>query len=287
MFEKIFSFTKYSFSKTTFNFTGSEQIFEVKRSGNYLIECYGAQGAGRQSFFNSESGIGGKGGFAAGIINLLKGVKLFVYVGSVGESSNTSLALGGYNGGGAAFGTDYSNTANGGGGASDVRLIGGEWDRHEGLLSRIIVAGGGGGGGEESGETGGYGGGEIGGMGGFVGTGGVFGKGAHTACDGGGGGGGWIGGNTNKGSQIIPTSNDWTDSDGGSGGTGYIFTNDSEIYEGYLVDKKYQMHKIALHGDVNEGNGTVIIMYLGNFRFLDNTCRVSRKNNIISIYPII
>ncbi len=40
------------------------------------------------------------------------------------------------------MGTYYSMY---GGGATDIRLVGGAWDNEQGLLSRIIVAGGGGG----------------------------------------------------------------------------------------------------------------------------------------------
>ena len=247
-----------------YNCTNNYEVFKAEYPGYYQIECYGAQGGGKQSSGNSDSGIGGKGGYAKGTIKLEKSDILYVYVGCVGKSSSSGIALGGFNGGGAAYASSSGEPANGGGGASDVRLINGSWDNSKGLLSRIIVAGGGGGGGEDSGEIGGYGGGISGGIAtthhnSNPETGGVFGKGAHTKYDGGGGGGGWIGGHTNGGSQTLPTSNDSTDADGGSGGSGYIYTNTSQLYSGYLVPTKYQMTDTSLIGNVNEGDGSVII----------------------------
>jgi hypothetical protein len=186
-----------------FNCTGSSQTYLLKYSGTYFIEVYGAQGGGRQISGDYDSGIGGLGGYAAGKVFLEKGTSLYVYVGCVGSSSNNTVAKGGFNGGGYGCSAHTSGEAgNGGGGASDVRLIGGAWDNSNGLLSRFIVAGGGGGGGEDRGDTGGFGGGTTGGLNrySYTGSGGEFGKGAHTNYEGGGGGGGWIGGNTYGGS---------------------------------------------------------------------------------------
>jgi hypothetical protein len=203
---------------------------------------------------------------------------LYVYVGCVGGSSDSGPAKGGYNGGGYACSCGSSDPANGGGGASDVRLTGGEWDNSNGLLSRFIVAGGGGGGGED-GDLGGYGGGVSGGLNPYnqAGTGGVFGKGAHTNYDGGGGGGGWIGGFTRGGSQTIPTSCDCTDTNGGTGGSGYVYTNTSEVYNGYLVPTKYQMFDTVLTGNVNNGNGVVKITS-ESIIIVDEKCKCTNCN---------
>ena len=259
-------------------FSSSSASFTTAKTGFYRIECYGAQGGGRQVNGNGASGIGGKGGYASGVIRIEKGVTMYVYVGTVGSSTYTGIALGGFNGGGAAFGTSSSEPASGGGGASDVRLISGDWDNPQGLLSRIIVAGGGGGGGEDC-ELGGYGGGESGGQGGTTGSGGVFGKGAHTSYDGGGGGGGWYGGNTNGGSQSLPTSGSGSDTSGGSGGSGYVYTSTSSVVSGYLVPAKYQMTNVNLTGNVNEGNGKVIITPLIDGYFGDSLGNLSCKQN--------
>jgi hypothetical protein len=261
-------------SEYTFKYTGGSQTFQVPSSGYYRITCHGAQGGGRQIDGNSYLGIGGKGGYAAGTVYLEKGTSLYIFVGGVGGCSNSSRATGGYNGGGYAWASSNTEPASGGGGATDVRLISGLWDNPQGLLSRIIVAGGGGGGGEDSGDMGGYGGGITGAPGGYDGSGGVFGKGAHTPCDGGGGGGGWIGGNTYSGSQTIPTANDGCDTSGGSGGSGYVYTNTSEVYPGYLVDKKYQMIDALLFGAENDGNGFVSIKpaNVGSMIIVNNKC---------------
>jgi hypothetical protein len=251
----------YLNSTQTFYCTGAPQTYLVNYSGVYFIEVYGAQGGGYQLSGNNNAGVGGKGGYASGKVFIEKGTPLYVYVGCVGGYSNYGVASGGYNGGGASCTIYYDDPANGGGGASDVRLIGGAWDNPDGLLSRFIVAGGGGGGGEDS-DLGGYGGGITGGLNPHnqAGTGGTFGKGAHTTYEGGGGGGGWIGGNTLGGSQTIPTScTGSSETNGGSGGSGYVYTNTSEIYNGYLVPPKYQMFNTNLTGNVNNGNGYVKI----------------------------
>jgi hypothetical protein len=254
-------------SEYSFSYTGSSQTFQIPASDYYVIFFYGAQGGGRQINGYSHSGIGGKGGYASGIVYLEKNTTLYIFVGGVGVAATSGIATGGYNGGGYACVYSSTEPANGGGGATDVRLISGPWDDPSGLLSRIIVAGGGGGGGED-GELGGYGGGI---------TGGVFGKGAHTRCRGSGGGGGWIGGNTYSGSQTIPTSSYGCDTDSGSGGSGYVYTNTSEVYPGYLVDKKYQMFNSVLTGNVNEGNGKVLIYSLGLGKIMVNN-KCSRCN---------
>ena len=74
-----------------------------------------------------------------------EGEKLYVYVGGHGADAVVGKdAKGGYNGGG--LGTwDHSDdeAAGAGGGATDVRLISGEWNNFESLKSRIMVAAGG------------------------------------------------------------------------------------------------------------------------------------------------
>jgi hypothetical protein len=152
---------------------------------------------------------------------------------------NNGPAKGGQNGGRYGCSTDFGEPGNGGSGANDIRVIGGSWDDSNGLLSSFIVTGGGCGGGEDSGNTGGYCGGISGGINSNDNTGsdGVFGKGAHTNRDGGDGG-GWISWFTLDGSQTIPTSCTGNDANSGAGGSGYVYTNTSEVYNGYLVPKK-------------------------------------------------
>ena len=135
-----------------FAYTGTAQAISLPR-GQYIIECWGAQGG-----YRSSSDYGGKGGYSVGTLTLTQSTDLYIYVGGAGNSSttrlsnNSSIYEGGLTGGGHRY--DYK----GGGGATDVRIA------QDSLYARIIVAGGGGGSGEDN-ETGGYGGGETGGAG--------------------------------------------------------------------------------------------------------------------------
>ena len=224
--------------------TKSEKIYHVLRDGKYKLEVWGAQGGGSQINSMSGLGVGGKGGYSSGIINLTTSDTLYVYVGCEGKNSSKGIAVGGFNGGGSSWSEQSDDPAGGGGGASDIRI------NSNSLYARVIVAGGGGGGGEDS-ETGGYGGGTTGGgnkagnqTAGGVGA--VFGLGAHTPNDGGAGGGGWYGGGTNNGSQTFPTGNSTSDTDGGSGGSGFVFTSSSIVPSGYLLDETYYLESSQL-----------------------------------------
>ena len=139
-----------------YDYTGGEQIFTVPKTGTYKIETWGAQGG-----TGSDSGNGGYGGYASGVIQLSKNETLYIYVGEAGIegtngiNSTSTVGQGGrstFNGGGsgglAGGGTyPYENYygGNSGGGATDIRLISGEWNASASLNSRIMVAGGGGG----------------------------------------------------------------------------------------------------------------------------------------------
>ena len=125
------SVVKYS---TTYNYTGNVQVFEVPYTGIYQIECWGAQGGNIDNF------TGGKGAYTKGNISLNKGKILYIYVG--GQGTNTDV--GGYNGGGSLT-KGQSIYGASGGGATDIRLVGGEWNNNDSLKSRIMVAAGGGG----------------------------------------------------------------------------------------------------------------------------------------------
>lgn len=250
-------------------YTGSEQVLKFN-PGKYQFECWGASGNGKEINGNTaNSGACGKGGYSKGIFTTFSNITLYAYVGGVGEYSATGLAKGGWNGGGCAWATDLTEPANGGGGASDIRLIGGAWDDPQGLLSRIIVAGGGAGGGEDSGDNGGSGGGLVG-LGSNAGTqdssrgGAVFGKGSHTNCDGGGGGGGWFGGGSTNGSQTIPTFNNTGDTGSTqSGGSGYVLDSNTYKPTGYLGKPEHYLFDSLLINGVSampnpNGTGTIV-----------------------------
>ena len=210
-------------------YSGTYKFISLPR-GIYSIYCWGAQGGGSDTSGDSNSGIGGKGGFAYGKFVFTLYSSIYLYVGGKGGSAISGLASGGWNGGGSAFGSGGTEPANGGGGASDVRLA------TNYLQDRFIVAGGGGGGGEDSADSGG--GAELAGTNGgnYPGTisgssgGAAFGYGANTSYDGGAGGGGWYGGGTNGGSQSIPTTNNTSDAGGGSGGSNYVYASSTASY---------------------------------------------------------
>ena len=138
------NYTQEIGAEEKFEYTGEYQEFEAKDSGYYKMECYGAKG-GYSRIDGSIGATGGNGGYTFGVIYLEKGEKLYVYVGGHGADAVVGKdAKGGYNGGG--LGTwDHSDdeAAGAGGGATDVRLISGEWNNFESLKSRIMVAAGG------------------------------------------------------------------------------------------------------------------------------------------------
>ena len=228
-----------------FTFEGVERPYIIPAGISQIkLEVWGAEGGGQRSSGNTYAGFGGKGGYSVGMMPVLGGETLYVYVGGIGGYSSSGLANGGFNGGGTTYASSQEEPAGGGGGGTDIRLNGNT------LYHRIIVAGGGGGGGEDSGDQGGYGGGTSGGNGGNTagsqnssGTGGVFGSGASSPYDGGAGGGGWYGGGTNGGSQTTPSSNSSSDCNGGAGGSGYVWTSASAQYapSGYSVPAFYYL----------------------------------------------
>ena len=112
---------------TTYDYTGNAQTFVAPVSGNYKIELWGAQ-AGEYDTSNA----GSRGGYSSGFLNVNKNTNLYIYVGERPKTNNPS-----WNGGGSS---SYERCA--GGGATDVRLINGNWNNFDSLKSRIIVAGG-------------------------------------------------------------------------------------------------------------------------------------------------
>ena len=203
----------------TFNYTGGAQTFAVPTCVKSLaIEVWGAEGG------LSASMIGGKGGYSKGTLVVNGGETLHIYVG--GKGGTAPNGVGGWNGGGLGN-TQESNRGAGGGGASDVRTVGGSWNDATSLNSRVIVAGGGGGGwgysccnpgvgGHGGGTTGGTapagGGAEAGTQNGSGCCGGAgFGVGGSNHTYGGGGGGWWGGGSANG-----------CCAGAGAGGSGYV-----------------------------------------------------------------
>ncbi len=240
-----------------FGYNGSPQSVILK-PGKYKFECWGSSGGINNSSWHTDA----KGGYSKGEITLKKQTTLYVYVGESGfaSSSTSNNTKSGFNGGGKGYlnqqvmGTYYSMY---GGGATDIRLVGGAWDNEQGLLSRIIVAGGGGG--SYSPYTGGAGGGLAGGTGysandrhrpggtqyqggiGRVSTeNGSFGKGCSAKdSTGEGGGGGWFGGAGMNGVGA------------GGGGSGYVLTKDSYKPTGYTPTSEYYFDNVVMESGGN------------------------------------
>ena len=123
----------------TFSYTGSYQTFTPDHAGAYQLEAWGAQGG------STNGGVGGKGAYTSGIIDLSRSTSLYVYV---GEYYNGYKAANCFNGGGhGGYSTSEKGNYNAnGGGATDFRLTSGTWNTTSSLASRIMVAAGGGGG---------------------------------------------------------------------------------------------------------------------------------------------
>ena len=118
-----------------FAYSGAPQQITLP-AGSYRIECWGAQGG------DLETAQGGRGGYVRGNITFSSQVTLHVYVGQSGTGLNNTLA---FNGGGRGSPANNNHISRAGGGATDVRLVGGIWNNMNSLRSRIMVAAGGGG----------------------------------------------------------------------------------------------------------------------------------------------
>ena len=230
-----------------FDYTGTEQLFTAPADGKYKIELWGA-GAG--SFAGEFLSYGS---YVSGTINFAKGQKIYVYVGENGYAkfSNPAAVNLRFNGGG--YGNlvcykhflKHENNSNrgidfAGGGATDIRLIDGDWSDFDSLKSRIMVAAGSGGidnstryapsnGGGLFSDNGGYYGsadymatgatqvspgtanGKFG-IGGYA----IYGGDSCNVNDGGGGGGGYYGGGGSK------TASNVSQASTGAGGSSYI-----------------------------------------------------------------
>ena len=131
----------------TFNYTGKPEEYTVPRDGYYYIEMAG--GAGHAPSSNPNFSGAAK---TSGYIYLESGEKLYFYVGGKAVSQKTETFNGGGGAGYGDAGYTIPSTISGdtgkygytGGAATDVRLVGGEWNDMSSLISRIMVAGGGG-----------------------------------------------------------------------------------------------------------------------------------------------
>ena len=140
-----------------FSYSGEGKQWVAPHTGTYTMECWGAQGGG-----DTETLPGGKGAYTIGNLSLTSTTALFVFVGQAGDNVTGITAPEG-----STLGNDHMTWSgvsypydpifnNGfatyaiarrwicsGGGATDIRTIGGTWNNSTGLSSRIMVAAGG------------------------------------------------------------------------------------------------------------------------------------------------
>lgn len=124
-----------------YEFIDQEQYFIVPKSGTYKIELWGASGGASDKTQNY-------GAYTSGEIGLEKNQKLYIYTGAKGDSvfNKRAKILNKFNGGGSGDSiSGYSRTQSSGGSATDIRIIGGNWNDFDSLKSRIMVASGAGG----------------------------------------------------------------------------------------------------------------------------------------------
>ena len=149
---------KSSYSAKKLNqstFVAENGTYSVSKSGMYLIELWGGDGASV-----SGAGAGGEGGHIYATAHLEAGQTIFFTLGGNGRSSNKTYDGGGANGSGGDHGIVGNYTVGGGGGYSALFLYGaGEFESTYGSLKAkniseedrtskyFMIAGGGGGGG--------------------------------------------------------------------------------------------------------------------------------------------
>lgn len=142
---------------TDFSYTGAVQSVTLQ-AGTYFVETWAGDG------YTQTAGYNGRGGYTTGTLTVNGPTTYYIYVGGKGGYP-TSVTANTWTFNGGAIGYPANNASYGnGGGATDIRTIGGAWDDNASLASRVIVAGGGGAGRNTS-YIGGHGGGLVGGTG--------------------------------------------------------------------------------------------------------------------------
>ena len=144
---------KYQFEQD-FNYTATEQVLAIPKSGTYKLEVWGAQGG--DTLMNGKNNMyGGYGGYSIGIVKLDKNKMIYLNVGGSGAGctlydSNPSFGIecpGGYNGGGTSISPNLGNdNAGTGGGATHIALVSGLLSTLQDNINDILIVSGGGGG---------------------------------------------------------------------------------------------------------------------------------------------
>lgn len=105
----------------------TDNYYEFKKKGKYLIELWGGDGGdGGRALFSGRNGIGGQGGFVYGILDVddsMLNKRLYYEIGSKGESKTYDVAGGGSAGDGGGAGNIALVSIGAGGGYSAVYLL--------------------------------------------------------------------------------------------------------------------------------------------------------------------
>ena len=125
-----------------FSYTGDAQSVTIPETGYYKFEAWGASGGTARSRATHPHQTGA---YVSGKIYLVKDEVVYVYVGEHGhggteeEKWQRAYNGGGYFTGGSPQSGDFNQGS--GGGATDFRLVSGDWNDSASLRSRIMVAG--------------------------------------------------------------------------------------------------------------------------------------------------
>ena len=141
---------KFTSSATwNYDYQGREYTFEAPVTGNYTLQCWGAQG-GYGTSRKNVSYTGGYGGYSVGTVSFNYGDQAYVSAGSQGvtnpDADYQDLVC--FNGGGVAGGysrvspfSDYP----GGGGATHIATVSGELKTLSSQVNKVLIVAGGGG----------------------------------------------------------------------------------------------------------------------------------------------
>ena len=148
------SLNSYLFKYPCSSFTQCSPYKVTLHKGKYRFLLWGAQGGDARYLGKTQlrDKSGGRGAHVQGTLSIKTMTSLLFYIGGKGEDQSeiepNAFGKGGYNGGGDGapdpLDATYPESAAGGGGATDIRIL---HDSHEieSLKSRIAVAAGGGG----------------------------------------------------------------------------------------------------------------------------------------------
>ena len=133
-----------------FAYVGAIQSWQIRTTGTYKLEVWGAQGGYQGNNYSTLYYGAGYGGYSVGNTTLSQGEDIYVAVGGQGtysvnnyDSNTQGYKTGGYNGGG----NTQNNYGAGGGGATHIATRTGLLSTLSSYKSDILIVAGGGGGG--------------------------------------------------------------------------------------------------------------------------------------------